>query len=30
VEKTVKPFVDYILSAQGQKIIEEVGYVGLK
>ncbi len=30
VEKTVKPLVDYILSAEGQKIVEDVGYVGLK
>jgi phosphate transport system substrate-binding protein len=30
VEKNVKPFVDFILAAQGQKIVEEVGYVGLK
>lgn len=30
MEKTVKPFVDYILSAEGQKVVEEVGYVPLK
>ena len=30
VEKTVKPFVDYVLSAAGQKIVEQVGYVPLK
>jgi phosphate transport system substrate-binding protein len=30
VEKNVKPFVDYCLSAEGQKIVEEVGYVPLK
>ncbi|MFL5765812.1 MAG: PstS family phosphate ABC transporter substrate-binding protein [Bacteroidia bacterium] len=29
IEKTVKPFVDYILSPAGQKIVEEVGYVPL-
>ena len=29
-EKTVKPFVDFILSPEGQKIIGEVGYVPLK
>lgn len=29
-EAKVKPLVDFILSGQGQKIIEEVGYVGLK
>jgi len=27
VEKAVKPFVDYVLSSEGQKIVEEVGYV---
>jgi phosphate transport system substrate-binding protein len=29
-EKEVKPFVDFILSAGGQKIVQEVGYVPLK
>jgi phosphate transport system substrate-binding protein len=29
VEKSVKPFIDYILSAEGQKIVEQVGYVPL-
>ena len=29
VEKTVKPFIDYVLSAEGQKTVEEVGYVPL-
>jgi phosphate transport system substrate-binding protein len=29
VEKAVKPFIDYTLSAEGQKIVEEVGYVPL-
>lgn len=29
VEKNVKPFVDYVLSAEGQKIVEQVGYVPL-
>lgn len=29
-EKAVKPFVDYCLSAEGQKIVEQVGYVPLK
>lgn len=29
-ENKVKPFVDYILSAEGQKIVSEVGYVPLK
>jgi phosphate transport system substrate-binding protein len=30
VEKTVKPFIDFILSADGQKIVKEVGYVPVK
>jgi phosphate transport system substrate-binding protein len=29
-EKAVKPFVDFILSADGQKIVREVGYVPLR
>lgn len=29
LEKNVKPFVDFMLSAEGQKIVEEVGYVPL-
>lgn len=29
-EKKVKPFVDYILSEQGQKVVSEVGYISLK
>jgi phosphate transport system substrate-binding protein len=29
-EKQVKPLVDYILSAEGQKTVETVGYVPLK
>lgn len=29
-EKTVKPYVDYLLSAEGQKNVSEVGYVPLK
>lgn len=28
-EKTVKPFVDYMLSAEGQKTVEVIGYVPL-
>ena len=28
-EKMVKPFVDYTLSAEGQKTVEEIGYVPL-
>ena len=27
LEKKVKPFIDYILSAEGQKVVEQVGYV---
>jgi phosphate transport system substrate-binding protein len=30
VEKNVKPFVDFCLSIEGQKIVEQVGYVPLK
>lgn len=29
-EKMVKPFVDFCLSAEGQKIVEQVGYIPLK
>ena len=29
VESKVKPFVDYVLSAEGQKIVQETGYVPL-
>jgi len=29
-EKAVKPFVDYILSPEGQKTVDQVGYIGLK
>jgi phosphate transport system substrate-binding protein len=29
VEKSVKPFIDYTLSAEGQKTVEEIGYVPL-
>ncbi|MCW3076110.1 MAG: phosphate transporter substrate-binding protein [Bacteroidetes bacterium] len=29
VEKNVKPFVDYCISAEGQKIVEQVGYIPL-
>jgi phosphate transport system substrate-binding protein len=29
VEKTIKPLLDYVLSADGQKIVEQVGYVPL-
>ena len=30
IEKTVSPYVNYILSPEGQKIVLEVGYVPLK
>ena len=30
IEKNVKPFVDFILSAEGQKIVLQEGYVPLK
>jgi phosphate transport system substrate-binding protein len=30
LEKKVKPFVDYILSPEGQKIVAEVGYIEVK
>ena len=30
VEKSVKPFISYVLSAEGQNIVEQVGYVPLK
>ena len=29
-EKTIKPFIDYILSSEGQKIVLQEGYVPLK
>jgi phosphate transport system substrate-binding protein len=29
-EKKVRPFIDYVLSAAGQKIVAEVGYITLK
>ncbi len=29
IEKTVKPFIDFCLSDEGQKIVEQVGYVPL-
>lgn len=29
-EKSVKPFMDFVLSDEGQKIVERVGYVPLK
>lgn len=30
IEAKVKPFVDFILSAEGQKIVDEVGYISVK
>lgn len=29
-EKSVKPFIDYVLSAQGQKIVAETGFITVK
>jgi phosphate transport system substrate-binding protein len=29
-EKKVKPFIDYVLSDEGQKIVMEIGFIGLK
>jgi phosphate transport system substrate-binding protein len=29
-EAAVKPFIDYILSVDGQKIVDEIGYISLK
>jgi phosphate transport system substrate-binding protein len=29
-EKAVKPFLDYVLSKEGQKTVDEVGYVSIK
>jgi phosphate transport system substrate-binding protein len=29
-EASVKPFVDFVLSPEGQKIVDEVGYISLK
>ena len=30
VEGKAKPFVDFVLSAEGQKIVTEIGYVPVK
>ena len=30
IETAVKPFVDFILSVEGQKIVKEIGYVPVK
>ena len=29
-ESVVKPFIDFVLSAEGQKIVEETGFISLK
>jgi phosphate transport system substrate-binding protein len=29
-EAVVKPFIDFVLSAEGQKIVEEIGFITLK
>jgi phosphate transport system substrate-binding protein len=29
-EASVKPFIDYVLSAEGQKLVDEVGYISIK
>jgi phosphate transport system substrate-binding protein len=29
VEKAVRPFIDYVLSAPGQKIVSEIGFIAL-
>jgi len=29
-EKKVKPFMDFVLSAEGQKIVENVGFIGIR
>lgn len=29
-EAMVKPFVDFVLSDEGQKIVDQIGYIGLK
>ncbi len=30
VEKKVKPFIDFVLSAEGQQLVDKVGYISLK
>ncbi len=30
LEAKVKPYIDYVLSAEGQKTVEEVGYISVK
>ena len=29
-EGPVKPFIDYVLSAEGQEIVKKVGYIPVK
>jgi len=29
-EAAVKPFLDYVLSANGQKIVEEIGFITVR
>ncbi len=29
-EASVKPFIDYVLSPEGQKIVDQIGYISLK
>ena len=29
-EKKVRPFIDFVLSAEGQKIVSKVGYIPIK
>jgi phosphate transport system substrate-binding protein len=29
-ESLVKPFIDYVLSAEGQKVVKDVGYIDIK
>ncbi len=29
-EASVKPFIDYVLSAEGQDLVNKVGYISLK
>lgn len=29
LEKTIKPFLDYVLSSAGQKVVKEVGYIDI-
>ncbi len=29
-EAAIKPYLDFILSAEGQKIVDQIGYIGLK